>query len=69
MTMAMVKAMEAKKIAEEEWDDYPEMALSARRPLPSPIACVYVNREEEAISHAAVQGDSCHIQHVGEGGG
>ena len=69
MTMAMETAMDANTISEEEWDDYPEMALLARIPLPSPLVCVYVDMEEEAIRHVAVQGDSRHFQSVGEGGG
>ena len=44
MTTATATSMETKTIAEEEWDDYPEMALSTRRHLPSPLVCVYVER-------------------------
>ena len=44
ISMATATAMETKTIAEEEWDDYPEMALSTRRHLLSPLVCVYVDR-------------------------
>ena len=69
MSMETVIVMEAKAISEEEWKDPPDMALAARKPLTSPLVCVYVDGEEEDLRHAAVQGDFRYVQGVGEGGG
>ena len=63
--MATTAAMEATNMTEGGWEDPPATLSTARRPLLYPIFFVYVDWEDEALCHAAVQGDLLHAQCVG----
>ena len=39
-------ATEAMTMTEGEWEDPTTTALAARRPLPSPLVCIYIGDEE-----------------------